>query len=135
VIGRFWVVHHRFFGEVTGFDGRLLALNIFYLGWIVLIPFSSSVLGDHGGDTAAIVLYAVNLAGTVLVGSLMFGDAQRAGLARHPPEEAREFRLRSAIIAVIFLISIPVALIDPGVAQFVWLALLFEPLLRGAVRA
>ena len=38
VIGRFWVVHHRFFGDVTGFDGRLIALNLFYLAWIVLIP-------------------------------------------------------------------------------------------------
>jgi len=68
VIGRFWVVHHRFFSEVTGFDNRLLALNIFYLAWIVLIPFSSEVLGDHGGEAAAIVLYAANLSGVVLTG-------------------------------------------------------------------
>ncbi len=130
VIGRFWVVHHRFFAEVIGFDGRLLALNIFYLGWIVLVPFSSSVLGEHGGDAAADVLYAANLSGAVLVGSLTFGDAHRAGLAKHPPEQARDFRLRSAIIAAIFLVSIPVALIDAAVAQFVWLALLLEPVLR-----
>ena len=45
VIGRFWVVHHRFFSEVTGFDSRLISLNILYLAWIVLIPFSSEVLG------------------------------------------------------------------------------------------
>jgi uncharacterized membrane protein len=29
VIGRFWLVHHRFFGEVTGFDSRLIWLNPF----------------------------------------------------------------------------------------------------------
>ena len=135
VIGRFWVVHHRFFSEVTGFDGRLLALNIFYLAWIVLIPFSSSVLGDHGGDTAAIVLYAGNLSGAVLVGMLMFGDAHRGGLARHPPEQAHEIRRRSAFIAAVFLASIPVALVAPQLAQYVWLGLLLEPLLRGARRA
>jgi TMEM175 potassium channel family protein len=38
VIGRFWAIHHRLLSDVTGFDGRLLALNIFYLAWIVLIP-------------------------------------------------------------------------------------------------
>jgi uncharacterized membrane protein len=75
VIGRFWIVHHRFFASVTGFDGRLLALNLFYLGWIALLPFSSDVLGDHGGDTAAIVLYAINLSGVTLVGLLMAIDA------------------------------------------------------------
>ena len=78
VIGRFWLIHHRFFSDITGFDGRLLALNLFYLAWIVLIPFSSQVLGDHGGDTAAVVLYAANLAGVVLVGSLMLADARRS---------------------------------------------------------
>lgn len=31
VIGRFWVVHHRFFAEVDAFDGRLLGLNLLYL--------------------------------------------------------------------------------------------------------
>jgi uncharacterized membrane protein len=135
VIGRFWVVHHRFFGEVTGFDGRLLSLNIFYLAWIVLIPFSSSVLGDHGGQTAAVILYAVNLAGAVLVGHLMFSDAHRAGLATHPPERAREYRRRAVIVAAVFLASIPVALVNPGIAQFVWLGLLLEPMMRGTSRA
>ena len=52
VIGRFWLVHHRFFSDVTGFDGRLIGLNLLYLGWIVLIPFSSEVLGEYGGQTA-----------------------------------------------------------------------------------
>ena len=63
MIGRFWVLHHRFFGEVRAFDGRLITLNIFYLACIVLIPFSSQLLGEYGGEAAAVVVYAVNLAG------------------------------------------------------------------------
>jgi len=59
VIGRFWLVHHRFFSGVVGFDSRLIALNLFYLGAIVLIPFSSEVLGEYGGKTAAVALYEV----------------------------------------------------------------------------
>jgi TMEM175 potassium channel family protein len=71
VIGRFWVVHHRFFSSVVGFDGRLLALNLFYLGWIALFPFSAQSSVTHAGDAAAIVLYAVNLSGITLVGMLV----------------------------------------------------------------
>src|ERR1700759_4936253 len=77
VIGRFWVVHHRFFSEVTGFDGRLLALNIFYLAWIVLIPFSSAVLGDYGGDEAAVILYALEHGGR--------GPGRQPDVRRRPP--------------------------------------------------
>ena len=127
VIGRFWIVHHRFFAEVTGFDGRLLGLNLFYLSWIVLIPFSSQVLGDHGGDPGAIVVYATNLAGVLLVGTLMMAHARRAGLATIDPGEAREFHRRAIVIAAVFLASIPVALIDAHAAQFVWLALFLLP--------
>lgn len=80
VIGRFWLVHHRFFGEVTAFDSRLIALNLLYLGWIVLIPFSSEVLGEYGDQTAGVVLYAINLSGVVLIGMLMAADAHRGGV-------------------------------------------------------
>lgn len=130
VIGRFWVVHHRFFGDVVGFDGRLLGLNLLYLAWIVLIPFSSQVLGDHGGDTDAIVLYAVNLVGVSLIGALMAVDARRAGLAEPDPEAAREGHRRALIVAAVFSVSIPVAFIDPHVAQLVWLALFVYPVGR-----
>ena len=96
----------------------------------MLIPFSSQVLGDHGGDTGAIVLYAGNLAGVILVGNLMFGDARRAGLSKISVEEATENRRRSLIIAAVFLASIPLALIDPHAAQFFWLVLVLLPLLE-----
>ncbi len=132
VIGRFWVVHHRFFSEVTGFDGRLLALNIFYLAWIVLIPFSSKVLGDHGGDTTTIVLYAVNLSGVVLTGLWMAADARGAGLTSTTPAAHHEQRYRSLYIASVFLASIPVAFLAPGIAPFMWLALFFDPAARFA---
>lgn len=105
VIGRFWIVHHRFFADVTGFDGRLLGLNLFYLAWIVLIPFASQVLGDHGGDTDAIVLYAVNLIGVTLVGAAMSTYARRAGLASTDPAEVRLGRRRALIVASVFTAS------------------------------
>ncbi len=129
VIGRFWVVHHRFFGDVTGFDGRLIALNLFYLAWIVLMAFSSGVLGDHGGDEAAVVLYAVNLIGVLLSGSLLFFDARWAGLSRVTPEEARGGQRSALAIAAVFFASIFVAvLIDPELATYCWLGLFFIPL-------
>ena len=130
VIGRFWIVHHRFFGSVVGFDGRLLSLNLFYLGWIALFPFSAQVLGDHGGDTGAIVLYALNLSGIALVGTLMAADARRAGLARMSSEEAREGQRRALIVAGVFLASIPVAFVNPHVAPLLWLALFLDPIGR-----
>jgi uncharacterized membrane protein len=128
VIGRFWIIHHRFFGEVTGFDSRLIGLNLFYLAWIVLIPFSSQIFGDYGGSTAAEVLYAGNLVGVVLAGTLLFADAQRAGLTRTASEEAHEGRRHALWIALVFAVSIPVAFINPDLAPYSWLILFVVPM-------
>ena len=134
VIGRFWVVHHRFFGEVTAFDGRLIALNLVYLGWIVLIPFSSEVLGEYGDQTAGVVLYAVNLSGVVLIGMLMAADAHRGGITSANLATQEEARSRSIYIASVFLLSIPVAFIAPGLAPLMWLVLFVDPAKRLATR-
>jgi len=127
VIGRFWLVHHHFFGEVRAFNNRLLWLNILYLGFIVLIPFSSEVLGEYGGETPSVIVYAVNLAACVLIGWWMMGDAHRAGLTSADASTRRENLVRSTFICTVFLASIPVAFIAPNYAPLLWLALFFDP--------
>jgi uncharacterized membrane protein len=127
VIGRFWVVHHRFFTEVEAFDGRLIGLNLLYLGFVVLIPFSSEVLGEYGGKTPAVALYSVNLAIVVLVGLLMGSYARRRELTKADDRTHRESQIRSAYIAGVFLLSVPLAFLAPNVAPYLWLALFIDP--------
>lgn len=130
VIGRFWIAHHQFFGQLRAFDGRLIGLNPLYLAFVVLIPFSSDVLGEYGGESAAVVLYAVNLAVTVLAGLAMWVHAWRAGLAALDVAAHREGRRRSLYIAAVFAASIPVAFVAPTVAPLLWFALFLEPVGR-----
>jgi uncharacterized membrane protein len=134
VIGRLWLVHHRFFGEVTHFDGNLMALNLTYLGFVVLIPFSSEVLGDHGDTAAGVILYAANLAATMFIGAAMFFYAARSGLTkeRFVRYVERPTRMRNLVGGVIFAISIPIALVKPLIAILLWGAMF---LVRGRDRA
>jgi uncharacterized membrane protein len=134
VIGRLWVIHHRLFGDFEAFDGRLLALNIFYLGWIVLIPFSSELLGEYGNDTAAVVVYAANLAGCVLVGLGMNVYARSAGFTTADDATQREYTARGLFIAGVFLLSIPLAFVAPSIAPLLWLTLFLDPASRLADR-
>lgn len=126
VIGRFWFLHHGFFSDVKAFDGRLITLNMFYLAWIVLIPFSSQVLGDYGGQLPSVVVYSANLTGVVLVAQWMRWDAARAGLVETDAETRREDFITATFIAGVFLFSIVVALFDASIAPFVWLLLFVE---------
>lgn len=126
VIARFWLVHHSFFSEVKAFDTRLIGLNMLYLGFLVLIPFSSQVLGEYGGTLAAVVVYSANLAAVVLIGQWMAWDARRSGLAKSDAQTERESLVRSLFIAGVFLFSIVVAVFDASIAPYIWLALFFE---------
>jgi uncharacterized membrane protein len=135
VIGRFWLVHHRFFAEVKAFDRRLIGLNMLYLGWIVLIPFSSEVLGEYNGKTSGVALYSVNLAVVVIVGLLMNVYARRRGLTEVDDRTHKESQLRATYIAGIFLLSVPLAFFAPNFAPYLWLALFLDPSSRLAGRA
>jgi uncharacterized membrane protein len=126
VIARFWIVHHSFFSEVKAFDSRLIGLNMLYLGCLVLIPFSSQVLGEYGGQLPAVVVYSANLTAVVLVGQWMAWDARHAGLAKRDAQTERESLLRALFIACVFLGSIVVALFDASIAPYIWLLLFFE---------
>ena len=126
VIARFWLVHHSFFSEVKAFDGRLIGLNMLYLGFVVLIPFSSQVLGEYGGQLPSVVVYSANLTAVVLTAQLMAWDARRSGLARSDAQTQRESVIRSLFIAAVFLGSIVVALFAARIAPYVWLLLFFE---------
>jgi uncharacterized membrane protein len=126
VIARFWLVHHSFFSEVRAFDSRLIGLNMLYLGFLVLIPFSSQVLGEYGGQLPSVVVYSANLSAVVMVGQWMAWDARRSGLAKSDAQTERESLIRAAVIAGVFLLSIVVALFDAGIAPYIWLLLFFE---------
>jgi uncharacterized membrane protein len=127
VIARLWLVHHRFCGEITHFDGKLMALNLIYLGFVALIPFTSSVLGNHGGQSDAVIVYAADLALVNFIGAWMFLYAARAGLTleRFVRYVQKPLRLRNVAGGLIFAASIPVALLSPTIATAMWVALFF----------
>ncbi len=129
VIGRFWVVHHGFFSKVKAFDARLIALNMLYLGFVVLIPFSTEVIGEYASAPAGVILYACNVIGVVLVGQGMSHDAQRAGLTTIGERENLENWFRVGYIAAVFLFSIGVSFVSGG-APYFWFLLFFDPAAR-----
>ncbi len=123
VIGRFWIVHHRFFGTLERFDGLLLASNLLYLGLIVLVPFSSDLLGNYSENAVAVIVYAGILGLAAVVNWLMIRHALRADLVRGEERHATEpFAAPAALtIAGVFLLSTPIALLSPLAAQLSWL--------------
>jgi uncharacterized membrane protein len=117
--GTFWVSHHALFGAIVRNDQTLLWLNLMFLLVVSLLPFTTSLLGGHGG-TLVWVLYAGN---QVLIGlslAAIWGYATAAGLVDSSldPDDSRHELGRLLLIPAVFLVSIPVAFIAPSVAPF-----------------
>jgi len=128
VIGLFWVGHHYFFDSLRGFDGRLLWLNLLYLSFIGLMPFTTALLGDYGNDPSALTAYAINVALAGLADTLMVAVALRAHLLE-PQMQARgrELIARNLLPPTVFLVSIPLAYVDTTLAKYSWLLLAVVP--------
>jgi uncharacterized membrane protein len=129
VITLFWIGHHRFFTTLRTADHRLVVLNFVYLGIIAFIPFPTEVLGDHGDEPGAAVLYATTLAIAMLATSAMSLHALRAGLYEdeRPSREVERSIVQNLVIALVFATSIPIALFL-GAAQGEWWWLLLVPI-------
>lgn len=94
IVGVFWVAHHRIFGLVRVVDPKLLWLNIFYLMFIVLIPFPASILARHPLLQVSILIYSTTL---LLVGFFHFifirylykhPELHEEGLSKHVFKQA-----------------------------------------------
>ncbi|MGC4092652.1 MAG: TMEM175 family protein [Polyangiaceae bacterium] len=60
-IAGFWRTHHMSFSYIRKIDERLLLVNLTWLFFIVIVPFTTSLLSPHFTDTPTIFLYCANM--------------------------------------------------------------------------
>lgn len=127
VIGRFWLVHHRIFGVLNAWDGRLMALNLLFLGFAGLIPFTSDLLALYENQPAAVVCYAAVIAAASLMSWAMVAHARRRNFIKSSELESAMLygNARALVIPGVFLVSIPVAFLSPPLAECLWVATFF----------
>ena len=125
VIGSFWNSHHYKFRYVRQYNGRLITLNLLLLMAIAFIPFPTAVLGESGNATATI-LYACAIIVASLLSALQWWYAVHSGqlLESTPQRIKRRQTIRPLLTALIFALSIPVALYDPTLGKFFWALLI-----------
>ena len=108
------------------FRSVLMSVNVVFLMTIAALPFPSAVMGLYGSEPAAVVLYAASMAvaGSLLGGLLLLARRRRLLGPESTHEGVVAALWNSASTVVAFTLSIPVALVAPGVAPYVWLLIL-----------
>jgi uncharacterized membrane protein len=68
VLGMFWMMHHAIFDSVLHYDFALQWLNIAFLLFAALIPFSTALFGEHGANQVTSLVYGLNMLAITLSG-------------------------------------------------------------------
>lgn len=124
IVARVWMSHHTDFFRIKDFSPRLAWLNMLLLFFIVMLPATTSVLSDYGGDPSPwpSVLYAATISGVYLTLAGMWTYAWRKGLTEDSVDAHEHWRVfRGRVTApAVFLLSIPAAFFLGSYTPYVW---------------
>ncbi len=123
VIGIFWMSHHRYFGFIKRFDGRLMLMNLIFLLFIALMPFTASLLGQYSQLPIAVGAYSLDVAalGLALWGCWSYAAHNHRLIDQDlDPRLIREMNLRATLTPLLFLISVPMAWVNVQLTITMW---------------
>jgi uncharacterized membrane protein len=66
-IAGFWRTHHNAFLYIYKMDDRIMFVNTCWLFLIVTLPFATTLVSSHFGQTPVIFLYSVNVLGLAIL--------------------------------------------------------------------
>jgi uncharacterized membrane protein len=132
VIGIYWMSHHRYFRFIQRYDGGLIALNLLFLLFIVLMPFVASLFGQYYYLPLGMSVYAAAVAATGLSIAALWWYASHHHRLIDEHLDEQFIRARSIALAVplLFLVSIPFTFVSRTLAVALWCTL---PLVSFAV--
>jgi uncharacterized membrane protein len=130
VIGGAWGSHQRMVAQIKRGDGLLVWLNLFSLLFVSVVPATAALLGRFPNAFVPAACFAVNVVLIQLTAQWLWQHASRHGLTT-PLLDARvvaSIGRRLNLSAIVFGLSIPLALLNTTVVFLIWLgtfALLF----------
>ena len=140
LIGIYWNVHHRMFGYVTSYTRKLIGLNLLFLFFIALMPFSTGFYSEYAGSELVryqlkvpMTFYVCNFSVAGFINYLMwvYITNPKNKVAEPPidPEVATLAKLRSLLVPSIFVLMLIVAYLS-NVLFAVYIPMFIPILLR-----
>jgi uncharacterized membrane protein len=125
LLGRYWIAHHEFVGSLRAVDATLLWWNLLYLAGVALLPFPTSLVSNHESNPVSVIFFALVLAAISGVETVMYVHGRRADLERQRLSDV-QYRwgvIGSLIPVAMFLLTAPLAFIDPTWTLLSWAVL------------
>jgi uncharacterized membrane protein len=98
-------------------------INLLFLMWIVLMPFSTALVGEYEHQQLPVIIYAVhNILTSLTLTWLWRHAASDSSLveANLDPRLVRHSTFRALIVQGVFLLSIGISFVSVDVARLSW---------------
>jgi uncharacterized membrane protein len=125
VLASYWLSFHKVTGYMRRFDRRSLWLTLLFLFMIALMPFPTAVLGEFGDKSVAVMFYQVIASATSAILFVIWLYAVRGRKLVDEKVDRRIidlYSLRLLIPAVVFLVTVPITMDNPIVAELSWIS-------------
>jgi uncharacterized membrane protein len=125
VIGGAWGAHQRMLNQIKRGDGVLVWVNLSCLLFVALIPASAAILGRYPDKFLAITCFALDVALIQLTTLWLWRHASRSDLINPmlDPRVVKSIGRHLNLSAVIFALSIPLALWSIWITYLFWVGL------------
>ncbi|MDB5204338.1 MAG: hypothetical protein JWP09_366 [Candidatus Taylorbacteria bacterium] len=125
VLSFFWINHHVLFESFAkSIDHKLTVLNLIYLMFLVLVPFTASLWGAYDSYQPAVILYGFNIFIIVLCSMWMGSYILKTPEISHDDITDRMIKrgqFRSRLTLVSYAIGIILSFVHPVLAGLFYL--------------
>jgi uncharacterized membrane protein len=114
LLALFWNIHHRVFQRIIKVDNILLWINMIWLLFIVLVPFSASLSGKYGHFSIPHIVFNVNMLGISIFLTLNTFYAHRSDLIddRVDPKDITMIKRDNILFILISLLALILSFIS-----------------------
>jgi uncharacterized membrane protein len=134
LIAVFWKVHHEFFSFIQKMDYKIFWYNLFWLLFIITLPFSTSLVSSYYGQSVSIFVYSINtLLITIFQNQIWDHVAVRPDYlnAKATKELIYDNRVNCNVAMFNAILAAIISFIIPGLA---FLILFLRPVMMNIVR-
>lgn len=123
LIGIFWCIYHSRFRHIKKLDNTFIWINLFWLMFIGLMPFSTSLSGDYPKFHTAVLVFHLNFLILSFLLFLLWAYASKKNLIDESLEKKTVILNRNILIAMVMvcLFALIISFFSPLISNLSYL--------------
>lgn len=129
IIGRFWLVHHKFFDRLVAYNRSMMVWNLLWLLGIVFLPFPTELFAtEHNQSLISGSLYIITMLwiAASFLGITVIAKRHTELMQSGKAEDARVFV--SVVMCALLLVALLVTIFVPAIGMWSLMILFLMPI-------